>query len=180
MAVQTEDVRDLVDFAPKDCLVTSFYLDVDAGKLPSDDLLETAFDSAIHDAESKRKEIEESLSHDAMQSIRKDLEKIREFFSDGFDHRDTSGVAIFSCSGAEFWEVMQLPTCVDNHVHFGPRPYVSPIAAFLSHTKPTAILLTDRQPVHRLGHVLLTDSSEKRARTAARSPLSSLLLAVGY
>jgi peptide subunit release factor 1 (eRF1) len=145
MAVQTEEVRDLVDFlAPEGFVVTSFYLDVNAGEFPSDDLLETSFDSTIHTAESVRKEIEETMSHDARESVRDDLAKIRDFMK-GLDRQDTNGIAIFSCSAHGLWEVFQMPTHVESRIEFGPKPYVAPLAAFLSHTKPTAILVTDKQ-----------------------------------
>ena len=145
MAVQTDQVRNLVDFAPEGFLVTSFYLNVDAGEFTSQDLLQTSFDSLIHDAESQRKEVEETLSHDAVESLRSDLDKIRHFFDEDFERQDTNGLAIFSCSAQDFWEVVQMPTIVQSRVIFGPRPYVAPIATFLSHTKGTAILLTDKQ-----------------------------------
>lgn len=145
MAVQIDQVRDIVDFAPEGFLVTSYFLNVDAGEFTSQDLLRTSFDSLIHDAESQRKEIEEGLSHDAVESLRSDLDKIRHFFDEDFQRQDTNGLAIFSCSAQDFWQVIQMPTRIENRVVFGPRPYVAPIATFLSHTKGTAILLTDKQ-----------------------------------
>lgn len=144
MAVQTEEVRDLVDFAPEGFLVTSFYLDVDATEFPAPEHIEKSFDSLIHTAESKRKELEDALSHEAEQSLRGDLGKIREFM-DGFERHDTNGIAIFSCTAQDLWHVVQLPTRVGNRVEFRPHPVVSPIATFLSHNKATAILLTDKQ-----------------------------------
>jgi peptide subunit release factor 1 (eRF1) len=147
MAVQAqEEVRELVDFSPEGFLVTSLFLNVDATEFPSPDLLQSSFNSLMHDAESRRKDIEESLSHDAMQSLRGDLEKVREFFGDGsIDREDTRGIAIFSCSGQGFWQVVAVTLPLQNRVEFGPSPMIAPLAAFLSHTKPTAILLTDRK-----------------------------------
>jgi peptide chain release factor subunit 1 len=145
MAVQTQEVADIAGFqAPEGFVVTSFYLDVNAEEFPSEDLLDTSFDSTIRAAESRRKEIEDSMSHDAKESIRTDLEKIRELFKD-LDRTDTNGVAIFSCAAEGLWQVFQMPTRVQSRVEFGPTPYVAPLASFLSHTKPTAILLTDKQ-----------------------------------
>jgi peptide subunit release factor 1 (eRF1) len=146
MAVQaTEEIREIVDFAPEGFLVTSFYVNTDGAEFQSETLLNTSFDSIVHTAESKRKEIEGDLSHEGRESIRADLEKIRAFFCDQFDRTDTNGLAMFSCSAQDFWEVIQMPEKVDSRVEFGPRPYLSPIAAFLSHNKPTAVLLTDKQ-----------------------------------
>ena len=145
MAVDTHEVKELVDFAPEGFLVTSFFLNVDATEFPSPDLLRTSFDSLIHEAEDKRKEVEANLSHEAVESLRSDLEKIRSFMDEDLDRQDTKGVAIISCSGQDFWQVIQMPFPVQNRVEFRQHPVVSPIAIFLSNTKVTAILVTDRQ-----------------------------------
>lgn len=145
MAVQVDEVRKLVDFSPDDFLVTSFYLDVNAAEFPSPQHVEQSLDSLLHTAESQRKEVEADLSHDASESLRSDLEKIREFVQEKFERVDTNGLAVFSCAAQDFWEVIHMPTSVQSRVLFEHRPYVAPLATFLSHTKPTAVLLTDRQ-----------------------------------
>jgi len=145
MAIETREVRDLVNFAPAEYLVTSLYLDVNADTFPSPQSIMTSFDSLIHEAEDKRKDIEGDLSHETEKSVRNDLERIRNYIGDDFKRDNTNGVAIFSCSAEDFWEVYTLPTPVQNRVVFARRPYVAPLATFLSHSKPTAILLTDRR-----------------------------------
>ena len=124
MTVQMEEeVRELVDFSPEGYLVTSFYLNVDATEFPDSDHVLKSFDSLIHEAESRRKEIEEGLSHEATESLRGDLAKMRDFFSDDFDRQDTKGVAIFSCSAFDFWHVIRLFTPVANRIEFGSTPF---------------------------------------------------------
>jgi peptide subunit release factor 1 (eRF1) len=145
MVVSTEEIREIIDFAPEGFLITSFYVNTDGSEFQSETLLNTSFDSIVHTAESRRKDIEGDLSHDARESIRGDLAKIRDFFCNEFDRTDTNGLAIFSCSAQDFWEVVQMPARVESRVEFGPRPFLSPIAAYLSHSKATAILLTDKQ-----------------------------------
>ncbi len=145
MAIQTEEARDLAGFAPEGFLVTSFYLDVDADEFPSPQSISHSFDSLRHEADMKRERVEQSLSHDAMESLRADLEKIQHYITRDFKRVDTNGVAIFSCAAKDFWHVFEMPTRVQNRVEFTPSPYLAPLAEFLSHTKPTAILVTDRQ-----------------------------------
>jgi peptide chain release factor subunit 1 len=140
-----EEVRELVDFSPEEFLVTSFYLNVDTTEFPDPDHVLKSFDSLIDDAESRRKDIEDTLSHDARESIRTDLAKLRDFISDDFDRQDTNGLAVFSCAALDFWHVIGLFTPVQNRIEFRPTPFVAPIASFLSHSKPTAILVTDKQ-----------------------------------
>jgi peptide subunit release factor 1 (eRF1) len=146
MAVQThEEVQDLLGFTEDGFLITSFYLNVDATEYPSDELLRTSFDSLMHTAEEQRKDTEAALSHDATESLRGDLARIREWFDEGIDRTDTKSVAIFSCSARGYWELIQMPTATASRVSFAPRAHVGPVATFLSHTKPTAILVTNKE-----------------------------------
>lgn len=145
MAVQTEEVRDLAGFAPEGFLVTSFYLDVDADEFPAPESISHSFDSLHHTADMKLEKIDHTISHDAMESLRADLDKIEQYVKRDFKRVDTNGVAIFSCAIKDFWHVFEMPTRVQNRVAFDPSPYLAPLAEFLSHTKPTAVLLTDRQ-----------------------------------
>jgi peptide subunit release factor 1 (eRF1) len=148
MAVQAqEEVRQVADFtAPEGFLVTSICLNIDAEAFPSPEQVLSNVNSVLHEAESKRKEIEETLSHDSAESLRGDLERFRELFGDGrFDREDTRGIAFFSCSAEGYEEVVRTTTPLENSVEFGSEAYAAPLAAFLSHSKPTAILLTDRK-----------------------------------
>jgi peptide chain release factor subunit 1 len=145
MAVQTDEVRDLAGFqAPEGFLVTTFYLDVNAQEFPAPEHVMKAFDSLIHTAEDRRKEIEEGLSHEAQESVRGDLARLRDWIK-GWDRQDANGVAVFSCSALDLWEVYPTPTGFTSQVFFDPNPQLAPLAAFLSHTKPTAVLITDKQ-----------------------------------
>jgi len=145
MAVKTEEVRHLADFAPEDCIVTTLYLDVNAGQFPDTNHVQTSLHSVIHNAEAHRDAIEETLSHDAQASLKADLRKIKAYLGGEFAREDGNGVAIFSCAAHDFWRVVSLAERVDNAMMFGPRPYLAPLAPFLSHHKPTAILLTDKE-----------------------------------
>lgn len=148
MAVETQDVRELVDYAPEGYLVTSFYLDVNADEFPAPEHVQKSLDSLMHTADAQRHDLESHLDHQAKESVRGDLQKIQQFFdieSGPFKREDTNGVAIFSCSAEGYWEVYRTPTPLKSQVYFEPTPYVAPLATFLSHTKPTAILLTDRE-----------------------------------
>jgi len=145
MALETEEVRELVDFSPEGFLVTSFYLNVSAVEFPSPDHIRQSFDSLRSTADEQREQWKGEVSHDAYESSRADMDKIKQFVTEDFERTDTNGLAIFSCSAQDFWHVLQMPTPVESEVFFGPRPHVGPVAAFLSHTKATAILLTDKQ-----------------------------------
>lgn len=145
MAVKTDEVKSLVDFAPEALLVTSFYLNVDAREFPAPEHVVKSLDSLLHTAREQHEERKTEISHEASESIRADLDRIDRYVREDFERDNTNALAIFSCSAQDFWEVVRLPYPVDSRVVYGPRPYVTPLAVFYSHTKPTAILLADRK-----------------------------------
>lgn len=145
MGVPTHELRTLVNFVSDGYLVTSFYLDVNADEFPAPESIRQSADSALHSASEEFKERKKDLNHTAAESLRHDLHKIEHFVKAEFQRDGANGLAIFSCSAREFWQVCRLPTKVQTRVVFESQPYVAPLATFLSHAKPTGILLTDRQ-----------------------------------
>jgi peptide chain release factor subunit 1 len=145
MGVPNQELHTLVDFVSDGYLVTSFYLDVNADEFPAPEHIRQSANSALHRAGKGFKERQKHLSHEAAESLRHDLHKIGQFVNAEFQRDGANGLAIFSCSARELWQVFRLPTKVQTRVVFESQPYVAPLATFFSHAKPTGILLTDRQ-----------------------------------
>jgi peptide chain release factor subunit 1 len=145
MTAPTQALRELVDFASDGYLVTSFYLDVNAEEFPARESILQSVDSALHAAGQAFEERKRHLSRPAVESLRRDLQAIEHFAAAELERDGANGLAIFSCSARELWQVFRLPTKVQTRVVFESQPYVAPLATFFSHAKPTGILLTDRQ-----------------------------------
>ena len=73
-----------------------------------------------------------SQAHDferpARRSVERDTGRISQFF-ENLDRGPTSGVAIFSSSGAGLWEEVLVPRPVKDRAAVAPHPYVMPLEA---------------------------------------------------
>jgi len=95
-------------------------------------------------------------------SVAEDLRKIEEFVKRGIDRSSTRGLAIFSCSAHDLFEVVSLPVPVRNRVIINSAPAVGQLESFVQDYDRFGVLLVDKQRarmfVFELGE--LTDHSE--------------------
>lgn len=154
MPVITEDtIRDLAAFRAGGAPVTSCYLDVDGRRLRSHSDVEKALDVLLR-----------QVRHQAngTASVNRDLAKIESFVKDGFDRSRTRGLAFFSCSEQDLWEVIELPVNVRNRVIINNVPAVGQLESVVQEYDRLGVLLVDKQRarmfVFELGE--LVDHSE--------------------
>ena len=93
----------------------------------------------------------------------KDLKRIEEHVTGGFDRSHTRGVAVFASSGDGLWETLHLPVSVPNRIVVNQHPQVRILEAVVERADRFAVLLADRQRarlfVFQLGQ--LVDWSER-------------------
>jgi peptide chain release factor subunit 1 len=99
------------------------------------------------------------------ESFEKDVEEIERWLSEEV-RPSANGIAIFACSGKNFFEALQLDAPIESHrLTIGDRPHLSPLA-----------LILDRYPRHA---VVLADTNHARiyvfgrGRTIDREELAS-------
>jgi peptide subunit release factor 1 (eRF1) len=85
------------------------------------------------------------MSKDKKESLARDLNKITHFCSKRLPSENSSGLAIFSCNGQDFWELFNLPTSPRNRVIFDQNPYVRPLSAILDQHRRIFALTFDRR-----------------------------------
>jgi peptide chain release factor subunit 1 len=86
-----------------------------------------------------------TYAHDAAarESLAQDLERIERYLADEV-RPSANGIAIFACSGAEFFEAVQLVAPIDEHLLFlGDRPHLYPLARLDSRFPRYAALVCD-------------------------------------
>ncbi len=94
-----------------------------------------------------RKELEDRINSYPAEgperaSLQKDLEKIREY-ADGVDPA-ANGLALFSCSGADLFEPVQLSAPVNEHqLSISDHPHLYPLARLVDEYPRYAVLLAD-------------------------------------
>ncbi len=154
MAVITEDtIRELAAFRGGEVPVTSCYLDVDGRRLTSHHDYEHELEQLLRPARSRAKND---------RSVDQDLNRIEHYVRSGIDRSHIRGLAFFSCSALDFWEVIALPMSVHSRLVINDAPAVGQLESLVLDYTRIGVLLADRQRarmfVFELGE--LTDHSE--------------------
>ncbi len=135
-AITQDYLRALAAFQGDGHPVTSCYLDVDGSRL------------------TRRRDVADQLARllregrakaDGRSSVIEDLRLIEEYVKGGIDRSRTRGLAFFSSSATQFWQVVELPVPVQNQLVVNQSPAIRQLEAILDEYEPFAVLLADRQ-----------------------------------
>lgn len=123
-----------------DFLISSFYLCLERGratnkeaKIITKDLIKYRFE------ELQRGEVNKIQ----MDSLETDFSRIQSYIED-LEPGRSRGVALFSCSGADFWQEYRLPRCSANALLVGPKPYKRPLVDLLEQYKRYCVIVVER------------------------------------
>ena len=75
----------------------------------------------------------------------RDVDRITRFVQAGIDRSRVRGLAMFSCTAAELFEVVELPVPVRDQVLIGRAPVVNQLELVLQHAEPLGVLLVDKE-----------------------------------
>jgi peptide chain release factor subunit 1 len=147
-------VREMAEFDGDGAAVTSCYLDVDGrAKVRGADV---------------EKELERLVRRvasyvDDEPSVAADVARMVAHVHDGIDRKGIRGLAMFSCSPREYWQVVALPVPVHSRITVGHSPAVGQLESVVEELAPIGVLLVDRQRtrlfVYEMGE--LADISEQ-------------------
>ena len=136
--IAADVIRSLARFKADHAPVTSCYLDVDGRRFLRQRDLEHELDLLLKGARGQA---------NGHRSVHDDLNRIEGFVRAGIDRSHTRGLAIFSCTAHDLWEVIELPVPVQNRVVINHVPAVSQLEAVLEDARSLGMLLVDRQRV---------------------------------
>src|SRR3954453_6543504 len=103
------ELRELAAFrAGKGCAV-SLYVDLDPSDVPTPPDVQTKVNSVLQTAERQLEERKSQLTRDQREGLKQDLQRIADWFDDGFDRQGARGVAVFADGLANFWATLGLP-----------------------------------------------------------------------
>lgn len=92
----------------------------------------------------ERMKNEKTLTRPQIQSLEKDFSKLEEYIHHEFLHKEHhKGLAIFSCSAKSFWEMLELPQPVPNHLNADYDPYVRTLSELMCEHRNYGIVLVD-------------------------------------
>ncbi len=137
-----EQITNLAKFKSDRFLTTSFYLDTDKSHLTKKQIT-LSFKNLL--SQHKTNVEEANISKGKKESLKKDQEKINRFCRDNLNSHNQAGLAIFSCSGENFWEVFDLPNSPLNRMVIDQDPYVRPLSAIFNEHRRICLLILDRK-----------------------------------
>lgn len=149
VTITEDDIRSLAAFKGEDAPVTSVYLNVDGGR-------HVRFQDVIRSAESMLREA--MHKHDGVPSVRADLQRVQGLVKGGIDRSRTRGLAVFSCSAHDFWQVLELPVPVHDQVVVNHSPSVRQLEVVVDEYERFGVLLADKHRarvfVYELGELI--------------------------
>jgi peptide subunit release factor 1 (eRF1) len=137
MAAITEDeIRQLAGFRGEKAPVTSVYLDVDGRR-------HVRQRDCEHELERLLRRAQWKVTGAA--SVADDVRRIEAYVRAGVDRSQTRGLAMFSCTAHDFFEVVTLPVPVRSQLVVNSVPAVRQLEEVVEGLGRLAVLLADRQ-----------------------------------
>jgi peptide chain release factor subunit 1 len=140
--ISREQIANLAKFKSEKFLTTSFYLDTDKSRLSKKEIT-LSLKNLLSSGKSTLEKM--NLSKDKKDSLSYDLEKIDNHCKHNLNSYNHIGLAVYSCSSQDFWEIFDLPGPPRNRVIFDRNPYVRPLSALLNEHKNICLLTLDRK-----------------------------------
>lgn len=137
-----EQIERLSKSKSRDFLTTSFYLNTDKSKMNKKEI-NLSFKNLINIEKSRIDQMD--INKKKKDSLNQDLDKIGRFCSQQLSSYNFAGLAIFSSSGQDFWEVFNLPDSPRNRLIFDQNPYVRHLSAILDEHHGICVLTLDRR-----------------------------------
>jgi peptide subunit release factor 1 (eRF1) len=137
-----KQIQELARFKGGNLSVTSFYLDTDKSRLTKKEIA-VSFKNLLSEGRARLESLDADKSR--KDSLSGDLDLIGRFGAQDLPLYSFPGLAIFSCSGADFWQVLSLPRAPRNHVFFDRYPYVRPLSSILDEYRHICAFILERQ-----------------------------------
>jgi peptide chain release factor subunit 1 len=123
-----EQLRELAGFrAEKGCAI-SIYVDLDPSEAPTPPDVETKVNSLLGTADRLLEERKGSMGREQRSALKQDLERIRQWFDDGFDRQGVQGLAVFAAGLDNFWATLTLPDRVADDIRIANDLHLTPLA----------------------------------------------------
>ncbi|HET8528531.1 MAG TPA: Vms1/Ankzf1 family peptidyl-tRNA hydrolase [Gaiellaceae bacterium] len=126
--VTWEQLRDLAGFRAEKGCALSIYVDLDPSEAPTPPDVETKVNSLLASAERQLEERKGSMPRDRREGLKQDLQRVADWFADGFDRSGVRGLALFADGLDNFWATLALPDRVPDDVRIGAELYLAPLA----------------------------------------------------
>jgi peptide chain release factor subunit 1 len=142
MVANKQRLRELAALRPNPHKVLSLYLNLDPSEFPTPRQRSSELQSLLDTVERELRE--DSLTHEQRTELKQDVARVRAYFEREFDASGTRGVAVFTASGIDLFEVQRLGRPVRSEAVIDDSPFIEPLTA-LPGDDGYCVLLVNRQ-----------------------------------
>jgi peptide subunit release factor 1 (eRF1) len=131
--------------------VFSLYLNLDPSQFATPAARSSEIRSLLDEADRRVRTIDD-LAHDEHKALRADVRRAREFFDREFSADGAHGLALFSATALDMFEVLKLPRPVASAIAIDAAPFVEPLTQLGALTRWCVVLVS-----RTLGRILRGD-----------------------
>jgi peptide chain release factor subunit 1 len=142
--VSWDGLRELAGFRAEKGYAISVYVDLDPSVAPTAGDAASRVNSLIHEGEIQAENAQE-LTHEQRESLRKDLGRIRDFFTRDFDRDGSRGAAVFVDGLDNAWRTLPLADPVDDKIAVGREFYLAPLVPLVGRGDGALIAVVGRE-----------------------------------
>jgi peptide chain release factor subunit 1 len=161
--VDWEQLRELAGFRAEQGCAVSLYVALDPSDAPTAADVESKVNSLLGQAERILDERKQALGRNEREALKRDLERIKGWFDDGFDRQGAQGVAVFAASLDNFWSTVTTADPVADEVRIAAALYLAPLARLVGRTDATLVARVGRElgTVYRLSGTQLVEIADE-------------------
>jgi peptide chain release factor subunit 1 len=127
--VSWEQLRELARFRAEKGYAVSLFVGFESSEAPTPAAADARVRAQLDEAHRLAEERRGSMSHEQREAVKRDLDRIRRWFDDGFDRQGARGVAVFAASLDNFWSTVKLPEPLADEAHIGTELSLAPLAS---------------------------------------------------
>jgi peptide chain release factor subunit 1 len=142
MVANKQRLRELAALRPPGQKVLSLYLNLDPSEFPTPRDRSVELESLLQVVEGGLRQ--DGLAHAQREELKRDIERVRFYFANEFDASGTRGVALFTASGADLFEVVRIGRPISSGVVIDDSPFIEPLTT-LPGADGYCVLLINRQ-----------------------------------
>ncbi len=146
--ITINDIKELLEIAPAETLVTSFYLNVDARRISPIKYKAIARNLLRDKQQSLDKE---GLPKELLNKVKEDFKRIEDVVANRFELKGrVRGLVVIADAARDFFQVYRVAQPVKSQVAVDPDPYVRPLVAILDEYHRLMLVLLDQREARLL------------------------------
>jgi peptide chain release factor subunit 1 len=168
--VTWDGLRDLAGFRAQNGCAVSLYLDLDPSVTPTSQDFATHANALIDEIERSEAARRPELTHEQREGMRRDVQRLRDYFANEFDREGMRGLAVFCAWLDNLWQLLPLSAAVPDLVKVNRSLYLAPLVSLVGRGEGALVLVVGRErgDLYRLRAGRLEEVLEQTDETPGR------------